>query len=47
VTFELSEKSGETHLHFTHTGLPTEESKAQHEHGWQGCVARLEALLAA
>jgi len=47
VTFELSEKGGQTHLQFRHSGLPTEDSRVHHEKGWIGLVGRLEQLVAA
>jgi uncharacterized protein YndB with AHSA1/START domain len=47
VAFEISEEGGQTLLQFSHTGLPTEDSREHHQQGWMGCIGRLEKLLSA
>ena len=47
VTVELCELAGdETELTLTHEGFPDNESRSKHEDGWNGCLGRLESLLA-
>lgn len=46
VTFEFNAVGDETELNLTHTGFPSVESGGRHEHGWGGCLDKLEALLA-
>jgi uncharacterized protein YndB with AHSA1/START domain len=36
-----------THVRFTHSGLPDEASKLDHESGWSRCLNNLAAALAA
>lgn len=45
VTIQLIQKGDETILTMTHTGLPSEEERASHEHGWTGAYASLEKVL--
>jgi uncharacterized protein YndB with AHSA1/START domain len=42
VTVAFSEDAGRTTVVVAHSGLGTEGSRAQHEHGWNGCLANLE-----
>jgi uncharacterized protein YndB with AHSA1/START domain len=46
VVFTIAPKGGETVLRLSHTGLPSAESKEQHDQGWVGCLAQLEARVA-
>ncbi|MCB0220484.1 MAG: SRPBCC domain-containing protein [Chrysiogenetes bacterium] len=46
VTAEFAEKApGYTEIVLTHEGLPDEESRAQHRHGWLGCLEMLNRFL--
>ena len=45
VTVEFAAADGGTEVVLTHTELPSEESRDQHVHGWEGCLANLEKLL--
>ena len=48
VSIEFREKApGFTEIALTHTQLPSENSVAQHRHGWLGCLEMLSRLLAA
>ena len=42
VTVEFAEQDGRTTVTLLHTGLGTDESRAQHEHGWHACLDNLE-----
>jgi hypothetical protein len=42
VTVELLEKDGGTEVRITHEGLPSDEHAGRHEHGWTGCLDKLE-----
>jgi uncharacterized protein YndB with AHSA1/START domain len=46
VTVEFRERGSSTEVVVTHTGLPTDDDRARHEHGWIGCIDRLEQLFA-
>jgi uncharacterized protein YndB with AHSA1/START domain/predicted enzyme related to lactoylglutathione lyase len=46
VTVELVEKDGGTEVTITHEGLPSAESAGRHEHGWNGCLDKLDARAA-
>jgi uncharacterized protein YndB with AHSA1/START domain len=41
IEIELAEEDGGTRLRFLHSGLPTEEERAQHGHGWDHYLSRL------
>ena len=45
VTIDLRSTGSATELTMTHELLPTEDSRQQHEHGWNGCLNRLTLLL--
>ena len=45
VTIELANKGGGTELVLTHERFPSEESRDKHQHGWTGCLDRLESML--
>ncbi len=42
VTVDFEERDGRTTVRLLHTGLGTDESRAQHEHGWHACLDNLE-----
>jgi uncharacterized protein YndB with AHSA1/START domain len=42
VTVEFMEREGGTEVILTHTDLGSDESRARHEHGWLGCLVKLE-----
>ena len=47
VTVELEpESAGRTRLTLTHSRFASAEARDQHERGWAGCLAKLEALYA-
>lgn len=46
VTVEFAEVDGGTEVRLTHEGFPSSEAKDAHVEGWEGCLGRLEALLA-
>ena len=43
VTVELTSKGAGTELVLTHERFPSEESRDKHQHGWTGCLDRLES----
>lgn len=43
VTVEFVEVEGGTEVRLTHDGLPSGESADRHEHGWNGCLDKLQA----
>jgi uncharacterized protein YndB with AHSA1/START domain len=45
-TLELARVPGGTRLTFTHSGFPGAEALARHQEGWEGCFAKLDAVLA-
>jgi uncharacterized protein YndB with AHSA1/START domain len=45
VTFELRAADGGTELTLKHEQFADEEARDKHQHGWTGCLARLEKLL--
>lgn len=47
VTVEFESKTGGTDVRITHDGFPSPESGGRHEHGWNGCLDKLETLMAA
>jgi uncharacterized protein YndB with AHSA1/START domain len=47
VTIELQSRGPETELKLTHEGLPTPESRDNHEHGWSTSTDRLALYLSA
>jgi uncharacterized protein YndB with AHSA1/START domain len=44
VTVEFQPTAGGTRLVLLHEQFPSQEMKASHEHGWNGCLAKLAAL---
>jgi uncharacterized protein YndB with AHSA1/START domain len=46
IEYELTPEGEGTRLRFVHSGLPTEESKASHTHGWDHYFERLETVAA-
>ena len=46
IEYELTPEGDGTRLRFVHSGLPSEESKASHTHGWDHYFGRL-AIVAA
>ena len=45
VTVELRAAGGGTDLTLTHEQFYDEEARDRHEHGWTGCLGRLERYL--
>ena len=45
VEIDFLEDGDGTEVVLTHTGLPSEESRVSHEHGWNGCLGSLEWYL--
>jgi uncharacterized protein YndB with AHSA1/START domain/predicted enzyme related to lactoylglutathione lyase len=43
VTVDFVEKDGGTEVRIAHEGLPSGESAGRHEHGWNGCLDKLQA----
>jgi predicted enzyme related to lactoylglutathione lyase/uncharacterized protein YndB with AHSA1/START domain len=46
VTLDFMDRDGSTEVQITHEGLPSEEIKADHNEGWNGCLDKLEKYLA-
>ncbi|MCX6924933.1 MAG: SRPBCC domain-containing protein [Verrucomicrobia bacterium] len=46
VTVEFLDRNGATEVQITHEQLPNEEVKEDHNHGWNGCLDKLEKHLA-
>jgi uncharacterized protein YndB with AHSA1/START domain len=46
VTFELRAAGGGTELTLRHEQFADDEARDKHQHGWNGCLARLERHLA-
>ena len=46
VTIELRAAGGGTELTLTHRQFADEDARNRHEHGWKGCLARLERAVA-
>jgi uncharacterized protein YndB with AHSA1/START domain len=44
VSVEFIERGAATEVVLRHEGLPSDEERAKHEHGWTGCVDKLEAM---
>jgi glutathione S-transferase len=45
IEVELVAKDGGTELRMTHSGFPSADSRARHQHGWSSCFNRLVDLL--
>lgn len=45
VTIEFFEVDGKTQVTLTHQNFSSEEARARHEHGWNGCFDHLESVL--
>lgn len=45
VTFELRAAGGGTELTLRHEQFADEEARDKHQHGWTGCLARLEKFV--
>ena len=45
VTVEFLDRKGATEIQITHEQLPNEEVKEDHNHGWNGCLDKLEKHL--
>jgi uncharacterized protein YndB with AHSA1/START domain len=46
VTIELRSAGSGTELTLRHEQFADEEARNRHEHGWKGCLARLERAVA-
>lgn len=44
ITVEFRAVDGGTEVTMVHSGLPSEESAAEHEKGWTSCLNRLQAM---
>jgi uncharacterized protein YndB with AHSA1/START domain len=42
VTVEFNDRGRSTEVVLRHEGLPNEKEVADHEHGWNGCLEKLE-----
>jgi glutathione S-transferase len=42
VTVEFNDQGGSTEVVLRHDGLPNEKEVADHNHGWLGCLEKLE-----
>jgi uncharacterized protein YndB with AHSA1/START domain len=45
VTIEFLEVGDQTEIRLRHEGLPNEEERGKHEHGWVGCLAQLQKFV--
>ena len=45
VTVEFNERGRSTEVVLRHEGLPNEKEVAEHTHGWNGCLEKLETAL--
>ena len=45
VTIEFMQKGKGTEMVLTHEFFPNKEQRDRHQHGWEGCTARLENYL--
>ncbi len=45
VTVNFAEVEGGTEVRLRHEGFATQESRENHNHGWDGCLGKLEKLL--
>jgi uncharacterized protein YndB with AHSA1/START domain len=45
VSIDFIDRGAQTEMVLTHTGLASNESRARHEHGWNGCLDNLPAAL--
>jgi uncharacterized protein YndB with AHSA1/START domain len=45
VTVEFNERGNSTEIVLRHEGLPNEKEIADHQHGWNGCLEKLEKAL--
>jgi len=46
VTVDFIDKEGFTEVQLTHDKLPSVDSREKHGHGWNGCLDKLEVLMA-
>lgn len=44
VTVEFNEQGRSTEVVLRHAGLPNEKEVAEHTHGWNGCLEKLEKM---
>ncbi len=47
VKVNFADKEGFTEVQLTHGGFPNMQLRNDHEHGWRGCLDKLETLLGA
>jgi glutathione S-transferase len=47
VTVEFHERGRSTEVVLRHEGLPSAKEIAEHEHGWNGCLEKLESAVQA
>ena len=47
VTVDFLDKEGFTEVQITHERLPNKEARESHQHGWNGCLDKLEKFAAA
>jgi uncharacterized protein YndB with AHSA1/START domain len=45
VTVEFNDRGRSTEVVLRHEGLPNEKEVADHEHGWNGCLEKLEKVV--
>ena len=45
VTIEFNDRGAETELVLTHTRFASAEERGKHEHGWTGCLDKLEKVM--
>lgn len=45
VTVEFNDRGRSTEVVLRHEGLPNEKEIADHQHGWEGCLEKLEKAL--
>ncbi len=46
VTVDFVDKEGFTEVQLTHTGFPNDEVREKHNYGWNGCLDKLEKVVA-
>ena len=44
VTVEFKDVEGGTEVTPTHEGFESEDARGRHEHGWRGCLDKLERV---